>query len=234
MDRAAAGWRCVGRVLRHGIRGSVMWRPRRYSGGARFYDVLSLERPVYRAGRLAGIAALRLRPGDRVLDVGCGTGLNLPLLRERVGPSGSVVGVDASPAMLRQATTRIRRMRWANVAVLEGDAADLPAQVSAPGPVDAVLFTYSLSVIGDWRRAWAQAMAVLRPGGRVAVVDLALPVGRWRVLSPAARLACFTGGSDPRRHPWTLLGEISVDVSHQVLRGGHIHAVAGTRTDAVR
>jgi hypothetical protein len=44
--------------------GLVRWQPRRYSGGARFYDVLSLERPVYRPGRVAGIAALRLRPGS--------------------------------------------------------------------------------------------------------------------------------------------------------------------------
>lgn len=97
---------------------------------ARFYDALSLERPVYRAGRLAGITALGLRPGDRVLDVGCGTGLNLPVLRAAVGPGRSVIGVDASTAMLRQASARVRAAAWENVAVPSGDAADLLAQVT--------------------------------------------------------------------------------------------------------
>lgn len=206
------------------------WRPRRYGGTARFYDVLSLERPVYQAGRRAGVAALGLRDGDRVLDVGCGTGLNLPLVRAAVGAGGAIVGVDASESMLRQARSRISRNGWANVEVFCGDAARPPPGVAAGGAFDAVLSTYALSVIGDWRAAWAQALAVLRPGGRVAVVDLALPAGRWRLLSPAARLACFAGGSDPHRHPWTLVGGAAVDVSHQGLWGGHVHVAAGTRT----
>jgi len=83
----------------------------RYGLGARFYDVLSGERSVYRAGRLRGIAALDLRPGARVLDVGCGTGLNLAPLLGRVGPTGRVVGVDRSDKMLAQA-----RARWPDAA----------------------------------------------------------------------------------------------------------------------
>ncbi len=83
----------------------------RYGLGARFYDVLSGERSVYRAGRLRGIAALDLRPGARVLDVGCGTGLNLAPLLGRVGPAGRVVGVDRSDKMLAQT-----RARWPDAA----------------------------------------------------------------------------------------------------------------------
>ena len=206
----------------------MMGRPSRYGQVARVYDVLSLEWPVYRVGRTVGVAALRLGPGDRVLDVGCGTGLNLPLLRAAVGDGGAVVGVDAAPAMVRQAHSRIARAGWANVGVWCGDAADPPAGV-AGRTFDAVLFTYALSVIGDWRQAWERAYAMLRPGGRVAVVDLALPTGRWRVMSPAARLACFAGGSDPRRHPWTLVADHAGEVSHRSLRGGHVRVVSGVR-----
>lgn len=78
-------------------------RPARYTGGARLYDILSGERPVYRAGRVRGITALHLRPGQQVLDVGCGTGLNFPLLLDGIGSRGAVVGVDASGSMLARA-----------------------------------------------------------------------------------------------------------------------------------
>ncbi len=213
---------------------------RRYRAGARWYDLISFERPVYRAGRVAGIAALALRAGARVLDVGCGTGLNFPLLREAVGAGGEIVGLDASAAMLRRAQARVHRRGWINVHLVQGDATALASLIgdhggfgghSGDSGFDAVLFTYSLSVIRDWRPAWAQALAVLRSDGRVAVVDLALPGGRWTVLAPLARLACLAGGSDPYRYPWREL-DGAADRTHRVLRGGHIHAVAATAPGA--
>jgi S-adenosylmethionine-diacylgycerolhomoserine-N-methlytransferase len=70
---------------------------RRYTLAARFYDRLAAEW-VYRPGRVAAIEHLRLRPGEPVLDVGCGTGLNFALLLERVGPDGLVVGVSTDRA----------------------------------------------------------------------------------------------------------------------------------------
>ncbi len=197
----------------------------RYRLGARVYDVVSLERVVYRVGRQAAIEALGLRAGDRVLDVGCGTGLNLPLL-EAAGV-GQVVGVDASAPMLRQARRRVERQGWSAVTLVEGDAAEVASLLD--GPFDTVLFTYSLSVVDDWRRAWEQAWALLRPGGRVAVVDTALPVGRWRVFEPLARLALFTGGVDESREVWRQVLTATDDATYEVLRGGHVHVAVGTK-----
>jgi ubiquinone/menaquinone biosynthesis C-methylase UbiE len=194
------------------------------------YDVVSMERPVYRAGRVAAISGLSLRPGDRVLDVGCGTGLNLGLLTDAVGRSGEVVGVDASAAMLRQARRRITDRGWANVSVVKGDAAWLEPLVD--GQFDAVLFTYSLAVISEWREAWSRALGVLRVGGRVALADTALPTGWWRALSPVARLAMFTGGVDSSRQVWNQVLADTVETSHRVLKGGHVHVAAGTRASA--
>ena len=204
-----------------------MPRYSRFSPFVRFYDALSGEWPVYRVGRVLGVAALGLRPGARVLDVGCGTGLNFPLLRDAVGPGGRVVGVDSSSAMLARARARTATAGWGNVDVRAGDASRLD-ETAGSEPFDAVLYTYALSIIDGWERSFAQAKALVRPGGCVCVVDMALPRGRWRWLSPAARLACFAGGADPRRHPWRLIETQLADVRHEVRRGGHVHVVSGT------
>ena len=126
------------------------------------YDVLSGEWPVYRVGRVAAIEQLGLRMGDRVLDVGCGTGLSFPLLRERIGDAGHLTGLDASEAMLGRAAERARAARWTNVELVHGPAARLTDLVGTE-PYDAVLFTYSLSLFDDWRGVWAQALQTLRP-----------------------------------------------------------------------
>lgn len=204
---------------------------KRYSAGARFYDVLSGERWVYRAGRVAGISALGVKPGDTVLDLGCGTGLNFPLLVEAVGPTGLVIGLDRSPDMLRMARARVSEAKWRNVRLIEADARTFdPLEVVAVagGPVNVVFATYSLSVIGDWRPAWERMLGALRPGGRAGIVDMALPTGAGAVFAPLARLVCAFGGADLAAHPWTTLEKQGSDVSHQKLRSGHVRVVTGT------
>ncbi len=198
----------------------------RYGPAARFYDVLSGERWVYRAGRLRALELLGLAAGDRVLDVGCGTGLNFAPVLDAVGPSGSVLGVDASGPMLSAARRRIARRGWRNVTVVRSDAAVVDLTVEPP--FDAVLFTFALSVMDDWTAAFDRAVARLRPGGQIAVVDLALPTGWGRILWPAARLACWTGGADPYRAPWQRVDTVAADARHERLRCGHVRVAVGT------
>lgn len=197
----------------------------RYEAGAALYDVLSFEKPVYRVGRVRAIDQLALREGDRVLDIGCGTGLNFPYLWQRIGQSGHIVGVDASDSMLAQARRKVQSGH--HVTLLNGDAGRLDDLVS-PWTFDAVIVTYALSIIPDWRSAWAGARRHTRSGGRIAVVDLALPTGRGRLLEPVARLACTAGGVDLDRKPWTLVEDELTDVTVERHRWGHVVVAVGS------
>lgn len=209
---------------------------RRYRLVAPLYDALSLEWPVYRVGRRAGVAALRLGPGDVVLDIGCGTGMTMPLLERAVGPSGRVVGVDNSEQMLRRARRRASRHGWANVALVQADATSVdPAELTAAlgdgegrRQADAVVFAYALSLMPDWPSSWRRVTAAARAGARVAVIDMRLPTGGASWAAPLARFACSLGGSDPTAHPWTALEAETDDVTTASFWGGHVQVRAGT------
>ncbi|AZS36006.1 Aklanonic acid methyltransferase DnrC [Microbacterium lemovicicum] len=206
---------------------------RRYGVGARWYDTLSGERWVYRAGRLAGVQLLAPRPGDVVVDLGCGTGLNFLLLFEAVGPRGMIIGVDRSPDMLDRARRRVDRAGWdGQVRLLQADAVRLdPSDVVdlAGRPADALFSTYALSVIGDRQTAWNLSLETLRPEARACVVDMQPPRGTWRFLSPLARLACAAGGADITARPWRLLERVAdpSTLRRSERKGGHIVVVAG-------
>lgn len=133
-----------------------------YDRWSRVYDVnpvLGLVRPL----RRRAVAAMGLAPGDTVVDMGTGTGANLAFLREAVGPTGRVVGVDVSPGMLAAARARVERAGWDNVALVEGDVRRPPLA----GPVDGVLSAFVVVMYADpgpLLDAWAD----LVDGGVVA------------------------------------------------------------------
>jgi demethylmenaquinone methyltransferase/2-methoxy-6-polyprenyl-1,4-benzoquinol methylase len=145
-----------------------------YDVFARFYD-RSLE-SLYREAREATVAALDPGRGAFALDLACGTGQNLDLLVEAVGPEGHVVGVDLSEGMLWQARRRIERAGWANVTLARSDvhAFDADALEAACGrrAADAVLCTLGFTAFPDWETAFRRSFALLRPGGRYAILDV--------------------------------------------------------------
>jgi demethylmenaquinone methyltransferase/2-methoxy-6-polyprenyl-1,4-benzoquinol methylase len=147
-----------------------------YTRFAPYYDAThTWMLPKRRRARMM----LGVRPGDRVLDVACGTGLNFAHLRELAGDAGCVMGVDVTPAMLDIARRRIARHGWANVQVREADAARLPF----PGATfDRAICAYAVHVIPDYAQAIDEVRRVLVPGGRFVVLDVELTgrsLSRW-------------------------------------------------------
>jgi arsenite methyltransferase len=120
--------------------------------------------------RRRAVALLELAPGDRVLDVACGTGLSFDLLARGVGSAGQVVGVEVSPEMLAQARARVQRGGLAQIALLESSMQEARLE----GQFDAVLFHYTHDVL-QTPRALANIFAHVRPGARVAAAGVKHP-----------------------------------------------------------
>jgi SAM-dependent methyltransferase len=108
------------------------------------------------------VRRLRPRPGDHVLDVGCGTGANLPHLVAAVGASGHVTGIDLSEAMVAHARTRVAENRWDNVDIVVGDAATAPL----PADVDGALFFLVHDLVRS-RAVTDRIVDACRPGARI-------------------------------------------------------------------
>jgi SAM-dependent methyltransferase len=121
------------------------------------------------AARAAYLDLLGIAPGERVLEVGCGSGVVLRDMARKVAPSGVAVGLDLSLALLEVARRLAERERLGSLVDLcEGDARWLPF---GDGEFDAVLAVTTLVHLPDAERAVAELVRVVRPGGRVGVFD---------------------------------------------------------------
>ena len=208
---------------------------RRYNVLARVYDRVTLDEFVYGRARRRAVELLGLSAGDTVIDAGCGTGLSLGLLREAVGPTGAVVGIDVSEGMLDQARRRVAREGWSNVYLVHADASrladiSLPPSISEPA---AVLFALSLSVMSDPLAALVSAAQTLPAGARIAVMDAGVPpaptAGRALavVLKPVWQVVCTFAVADPRAHPWVHVDRITTGTIYETYHLGYVRVVVG-------
>jgi ubiquinone/menaquinone biosynthesis C-methylase UbiE len=201
---------------------------------ARRYDriaslIVFFEWLLFVPPQLRQRAALRLglKPGDRVLEIGCGTGRNFPYLRRQVGPTGMVYGVDLSAGMLRRAREMCRREGWNNVDFTQCDA----AQYIAAEPLDGILFGLSYNTMPHHLTVLKNAWKQLRPGGRLVIVDAKLPpgLGGDLVLPFSLWLMKRTLLGNPYIKPWNDLAEIADDFAMEEFLFGSYYVCWGTK-----
>lgn len=134
--------------------------------------VYDLTRKFYLFGRDGLIERLDARPGETVCEVGCGTARNLVKMARRY-PEARFLGLDASDEMLKTAAAAVARAGLAGRLPLAQAYAQsfTPATFGLAAPLDRIVFSYTLSIIPDPLAALDNALAQLRPGGSIHVVD---------------------------------------------------------------
>jgi SAM-dependent methyltransferase len=187
---------------------------------------------VYLLGQLPrfrqlAVDKLQLESGASVLDLSCGTGANFPLLEERIGPEGRLVGLDYTSAMLAQARRQVEEEGWENVELVEADAASFALDEQ----FDAVLWTLAASVVPGWQLAMDRAVAHLKPCGNLVIADGRFS-DRWYAL-PFNWIADLLGvgaAADLARRPWQLMPRYLESTGSEELLMGFLYVAWGQKS----
>lgn len=154
--------------------------------------------PVSAVESFAGVgypfAANVIRAADTVLDIGSGSGTDVLLAAQAVGPAGQVIGLDLTAAMLAKLGTSVALAGAPNVRLLAGNAEHLPLPDAS---VDVVTSNGVLNLVPDKRAAFAEIHRVLKPGGRLQIADIALgrPLSGDCLSNPRLWAECILGAT---------------------------------------
>ncbi|MCU0876906.1 MAG: arsenite methyltransferase [Pirellulaceae bacterium] len=162
------------------------------------------------------VALAGLREGEVVVDLGSGGGLDVFLAAQRVGPTGKAIGIDMTPEMIERARAGAFKVGATNVEFHLAPIDQLPL---ADGSVDCVLSNCVINLVPDKLRAFREIFRVLKPGGRIAISDIAL-----KQPLPAEVLA------DVQAYVGCISGALEIDVYERLLREAGFVAVVVQET----
>jgi len=194
---------------------------RQYRSRALVYD---LELLLFEPVRHRAIERLRLKNGDRVLDVGCGTGLSLVMLETMIGPEGSIVGIEQSPEMLERARARSVDSGWNNVTFVNASVED----AAIPMLADAALFNFTHDIMRT-PAALANVVSHLKPGARVVATGLKWAPARAMPLNLFVWNAAMRSTStlEGLARPWSNLEGILQDLEVEQMLAGTVYIAHG-------
>jgi ubiquinone/menaquinone biosynthesis C-methylase UbiE len=204
-------------------------RAKNYDFTANLYYLLGYREWAYRR---KAVDALRLQPGNTVVEIACGTGLNFSLYQEAIGPQGKIIGVDLTDAMLVQAQQRIEEHGWQNVELVHMDARDY----QFPASIDAIISTYALSLMPAGEQVLESGTNALAPGGRFALLELQIPENwpDWMIKAGLWLMKPFAVTDEwLNRRPWksirqTMQAQLA-DVSTTEMYLGLTYIIAGKK-----
>lgn len=155
-------------------------------------DAIPATAPESFAGVGYPFAVGAIREGDRVLDVGSGSGTDALIASLLVGPNGKVFGLDMTPAMLEKARANAAKMGAKNVEFVEGNAEQIPLPDAS---VDVVTSNGVLNLVPDKPKAFKEIFRVVHPGGRLQIADIVLgrPIKETSRENPQLWAECIVG-----------------------------------------
>jgi len=200
-------------------------RAQHYDLTANLYYLIGFREIAYRK---AAVKALGLKQGDVVVEIGCGTGLNFPLLEKAVGPEGKIVGVDLTDRMIGRAKERVSEHGWSNVELVQRDA----VEYQFPDHLGGILSTFAITLMPEFDEIIRNGCRALSRGKRWVIADFKMPSNYLSHVSPMLILLTKPFGVSKElaeRHPWESIQKYLHNVSVKEFSSGFVYIAEGEK-----